>query len=360
MSQIKNENADMWDKKNHAVANAKEKATYRLAAKVLKPEIFEEVKERLEKEVVPYSSRYLISSTVKSHGVEESGDYKAYHAQVSFKYSLDNFRNLLKDKGFSVSDLQRHKVAAFIEVLDVTRVKSYRWWKDRSPKLHPVLKPLQTKLSESLKEKGYELIPVQIFKTTNGFKDMASSMGAQYYINGSVKIEKSNNGYKVRGGIFNFHEALSQKLVSAVDLKKFGSQLQEKEEKRRETASVKGVAPPKSKDLLKEAFMDAAQKMNASENVDHLTQGLAKINFKGVKSPVELRNIKTAIKTNLKDKVSSLMERRIENGQVTFYARTALSPRRLLSVMNSRSSGLGSYKGALQEDGKSLSFSSSN
>ncbi len=358
MSQIKNENADMWDKKNHAIANAKEKATLRLAAKVLKPEVFEEVKERLEKEVVPYSSRYLISSTVKSHGVEESGDYKAYHAQVSFKYSLDNFRNLLKDKGFSVSDLQKHKVAAFIEVLDVSRVKSYRWWKDRSPKLHPVLKPLQVKLAESLKEKGYELIPVQIFKATNGFKDMASSMGAQYYINGSVKIEKSKSGYKVRGGIFNFHEALSQKLVSAVDLKKFGSQLQQKESRKREMASVKGEEPPKSKDLLKEAFMDAAQKMNASENVDHLTQGLAEISFEGVRSPVELQQIKSAVRANLKDKVSSFMERRIENGHVTFYARTALSPRRLLSVMNSRSSGLGSYRGVLQEDGKSLSFSS--
>ncbi len=104
--------------------------------------------------------------------------------------------------------------------------------------------------------------------------------------------------------------------------------------------------------------MDAAQKMNASENVDHLTQGLAEISFEGVRSPVELQQIKSAVRANLKDKVSSFMERRIENGHVTFYARTALSPRRLLSVMNSRSSGLGSYRGVLQEDGKSLSFSS--
>lgn len=350
VSQVKSENADMWDKKNHAVKNAKEKATYKLAAKALKPEVYAEARERLKKEILPYSNRYLISSTTKSHGLEQDGDYKAYHAQVVFKYSLENFRNLLKSKGFSADDLQRHKVVSFIEVLDLTAVKSYSWWRDRNPKLHPVLKPLQAKLNEALKENGYELLPVRLIRNVSGMKDIASSLGAQYYVNGTVRIERVGSGYKVKGGAFNFHEALSQKLVSKVDLEKFGADLDEKNSARG-TASVE-----RKKDLLKDAFTNATQKMNSSENVENLSQGLAQISFYGVNNPVDLSLIKKAIKTNLKSHVSSLVERRIENGKVSFYARTSLSPTRLLSMMNSRSAGLGNYRGVLKEDGKSLAF----
>lgn len=363
MSQIKKSDADMWDKKNDAVKNAKEKATLTLAARVLKAEIFSEEKERIKKEITKYSSRYLISSTVKSHGVDEDGDFKSYHAQVVFKYSIENFRNLLKNKGFTVEDLQRHKVAAFIEVLDASAVKSYSWWRDKSSKVHPVLMPLRAKLTKALKEEGYELLPVRQLRTNSGIKSMAGAMGAQYYVSGSVEIEKSaRGGYIVKDGIFNFHEALSQKLVSKVDLKKFGTQLKKEEEMSRGVASVEKTPVPlnASKDLLGKAFVTAAKKMNASENVDHLTQGMAQISFYGVNSPVELKGIKMAFKENLATYVSSLMERRIENGTVTFYARTKLTPARLLTVMNARRAGLGRYRGVLKEDGKTLSFSTRN
>ncbi len=351
ISKIKNENVDMWDKKNDAIKNAKKKATLRLAAKVLKPEVFKEAKKRLEKKVVPYSSRYLISFVVKSHGVEESGDFKAYYVNIEFKYSLKNLRNFLKDKGFQINDLKKHKVIAFVEILDATVVKSYRWWRDENLDLHPVIMPFQIKLLESLKEEGYELIPIQILKAFDGFKSTASQMGAQYYIKGSLRIKRKDNMYKVNSGSFNFYQTLSQKLVSTIDLKKIGYLLGEKEDK--ENINVK---PKELEDLLKKAFVGAAKKMKASENVDHLNFGLTQISFQGVNSPLQLKNIKAVIRSGLKDNISSLVERHIQNGKVVFYARTTLTPQRLLSVMNSRVFGLGTYKGALKEDGKSLLF----
>lgn len=349
-SQIKNPNADMWDKKNDAVADAKKQATYKLARKVLKPEVYEQSTERIEKEILPYSGRYLISSTIESHSAAEDGNYRSYNAYVLFKYSLENFKSLLQSRGFAVSELQRHRVAAFIEVLDVTTVKSYSWWTEATPKLHPVVGPLQAKLKASLNEQGYDLIPIQFVDGNKGFKYMASSMGAQYYVDGSVKIEKQGESYKVSGGLFNFHEALSQKLVSSVDLKKFG----------KAQSSRAPASRAKAKDLLGEAFGDAAKKMNASENADHLDQGVAQIDFIGVRSPVQLKKIKNAILMNLKSEVSTLTERRIENGQVTFQARTTLSPRKLLVLMNAKLSGLGTSRGVLKEDGKTLSFRSIN
>ncbi len=352
-SQIKNENIDMWDKKNHAIKNAKKKATLNLAKKVLKPETFQKAKERLEKEVVPHSSRYLISFVVKSHGVEESGDFKAYYVNVEFKYSLKNFRNFLKDKGFQTSDLKKHKIIAFIEILDATDVKSYRWWESKNLDIHPIMMSFQTKLLESLKGEGYELIPVQRLKIFDGLKNIASRMGAQYYISGSLKIKKKNNMYKVNSGIFNFYEVFSQKLVSTIDLNKFGYLLAEKEGENKEVVNVK----PKEKDLLKKAFVNAARKIKASENMQHLISlGLTEVSFQGVKSPLELKNVKALIRSNLKGNLSSLIERHIENGKVIFYVRTVLTPQRLLSVMNSRAFGLKAYKGVLQKDGKSLLF----
>jgi len=358
-SVVKGENEDMWDKKNAAVYDAKKKATFKLAARVLKPEALMTLNKEITRRVVPVSSRYLVSSTVLSHGLQESDGYKAYNARVEFKYSLENFKKLLISKGFDSEVFQKHKVAAFIEVMDLDEIKTFSWWKDAKPSLHPVLKPLQLKLAQALGEEGYELVPARNFAGRIGIKEMSRLMGAQYYVSGFIRIKKGEGSFKVKDGVFNFHEALSQKLVSQVDLKKFG------EEMRTDTpvqSPARGIASvsTKRKDLLKEAFNAAVKRMNASENVDHLSHGVAQISFAGVRSPVELKNIKRVIMTNLKDDIVSLVERNISRDEVTFVARTGLSPRRLLSLMNSSNMGLGSYRGVMKEDGKTLYFSGNN
>jgi len=358
-SVVKGENEDMWDKKNSAVYDAKKRATFKLAARVLKPEALVTLNKDITRKVVPFSSRYLVSSTVLSHGLQESDDYKAYNARVEFKYSLENFKKLLVSKGFESDAFQKHKVAAFIEVMDLNEIKTFSWWKESKPSLHPVLKPLQAKLALALGEEGYELVPARNFAGRTGVKEMSRLMGAQYYVSGFIRIKKSEGSFKVKDGVFNFHEALSQKLVSQVDLKKFGEEMKA-ETPLQENSRGLASASAKSKDLLKKAFNAAVKRMNASENVDHLSHGVAKISFAGVRSPAELKNIKRVIMTNLKDDIISLVERNISRDEVTFVARTGLSPRRLLSLMNSSNMGLGSYRGVMKEDGKTLHFSGNN
>jgi hypothetical protein len=354
---VRDEKDDMWDKKNAAVYDAKKRATFKLAARVIKPEVLGALNEDITKKIVPLSSRYLVSSTVLNHGLQETDNYKAYNARVEFKYSLENFKNLLKSKGFDPSVFKKHKVAAFIEVMDLNEIKTFSWWKEKAPSLHPVLKPLQARLATALEDEGYELVPARNFAGQLGMKEMAQQVGAQYYVSGFIKIDKGNGSFKVKDGMFNFHEALSQKLVSQVDLKTFGEDMKEEQFQNRSVASA--VQAP-NKDLLKEAFRDAVKTMNASENLDHLSHGVAQLSFSGVKSPLEMQNIKRVIMTNLKDDIISLVERNIENGEVTFVARTGLSPVKLLSLMNSSRMGLGSYRGVMKEDGKTLYFSGKN
>lgn len=354
---VRDDSEDMWDKKNDAIYDAKKRATFKLAEKVINPENLESLKKEITRKVVPFSSRYLVSSTVLSHGLNETDDYKAYGARVEFKYSLENFKNLLKTKGFEPSVFKKHKVAAFIEVMDVGEIKTFSWWQEKNPSLHPVLKPLQLKLAKALEEEGYELVPARNFAGKLGVKEMARLMGAQYYVSGFIKIKKAEGSFKVKDGMFNFHEALSQKLVSQVDLKKFGEDLRDEQTQSRAVATTRSTP---NNDLLQEAFKDAVKTMNASENVDHLNHGVAELSFTGVKSPLEMTNIKRVIMTNLKDDISSLVERNIAKGEVTFVARTSLSPQRLLSLMNSSNMGLGSYRGVMKEDGKTLYFSGSN
>jgi len=354
---VKNETDDMWDKKNAAIYDAKKRATFKLASRVLKPEAMESLNTDIIKKILPLSSRYLVSSTVLSHGLQETENYKVYNARVEFKYSLENFKKLLRVKDFAADVFKKHKVAAFIEVMDLNQIKTFSWWEEKSPNLHPVLKPLQARLAKALEEEGYELAPARNFAGKLGVKEMSRLMGAQYYISGFIKIKKVDGSFKVKDGVFNFHEALSQKLVSQIDLKKFGEDMREEQIQSRSIASTK-AAP--NKDLLKKAFKDAVKTMNASENIDHLNHGVAQISFSGVKSPLEMLNIKRVIMTNLKEDIVSLVERNISNGEVTFVARTGLSPRRLLSLMNSSNMGLGSYRGVMKEDGKTLYFSGSN
>lgn len=353
---IKNENDDMWDKKNDAIYNAKKRATLQLAQKAFKPETLESLEKRITKEIAPYSGNYIISTEVLSHGVEEEGEFKAYNAKVLLKYSFENFKNFLLRKGMKPDNLKQFKVAAFIEVLDETNVQSHTWWNQKSPSLHPVLKPLQDKLAVALKEEGYDLLPIRVFNGDTGMKDMAKAMGAQYYINGSVKIEESvPSKFKVKGGLFNFHEALSQKLVSQVDLKKFSQAFKQEPAPARPTRGLASVEPqPKRKDVIKEAFKDAARTMNSVENVEQLSQGLAKIQIEGLNSPVQLKVLKETIYSNLRDDMSTLVEREIKNGSVTLYMRTGLSPRRLLQKMVfMRSQG---YQGEVSDDGESVHF----
>jgi len=354
---VKDENEDMWDKKNAAVYDAKKRATFKLAARVIKPEALADLNKDIVRKVVPLSSRYLVSSTVLNHGLQETDDYKAYNARVEFKYSLENFKNLLKSKGFDPAVFQKYKVAAFIEVMDLNEIKTFSWWKEQSPSLHPVLKPLQMRLAKALEAEGYELVPARRFPGQIGLKEMSGLVGAQYYISGFIKIEKKDGSFKVKDGMFNFHESLSQKLVSQIDLKKFGEDMKAEQVQAR---SVSSSTQELNKDLLKEAFRDAVKTMNATENLDHLSHGVAKISFSGVKSPEEMINIKRAIMTNLKDDIISLVERNISNGEVTYVARTGLSPNKLLSLMNSSRMGLGNYRGVMKEDGQTLHFSGNN
>lgn len=352
-SLIKSDSDDMWDKKNQAIYDAKKRATFKLARRVFKPEAMPSLEKKIKKLVVPFSNRYLVSSTLLTHGLDESSEQKVYNARVSFKYSLKNFKKLLKSKGFESSVFQKHKVAAFIEVMDVGAVKTFSWWNEQQPKLHPVLKPLQMKLAQALDEEGYELMSPRIFRNSMGMKEMSRLMGAQYYVSGFIKINKVADSFKVKAGVFNFHEALSQKLVSRVDLKKFMNAPQQ--------VVSRGVASVETKnDLLKNAFKGAVKTMNANENVDHLSHGVANLQFEGVSSPAEMELIKKTILTGLKEDVATLVERNIKNGDVTFVARTQLSPRRLLSLMNSSNIGLGTYIGTLKEDGKTLYFSQRN
>jgi hypothetical protein len=357
-SLIKSDSDDMWDKKNQAIYDAKKRATFKLARRVFKPEAMPELEKKIKRLVVPFSNRYLVSSTLLTHGLDESNEQKVYNARVSFKYSLANFKKLLKSKGFESSVFQKHKVAAFIEVMDVGAVKTFSWWNEKEPKLHPVLKPLQMKLAQALDEEGYELMSPRIFRSSMGMKDMSRLMGAQYYVSGFIKINKVSDNFKVKAGVFNFHEALSQKLVSRVDLEKFMSEPQTDQQPNRQIASVPTVV--QKQDLLKSAFKGAVKTMNANENVDHLSHGVANLQFEGVSSPAEMALIKKTILTNLKQDVATLVERNIKNGDVTFVARTLLSPRRLLSLMNSSNIGLGTYIGTLKEDGKTLYFSQRN
>lgn len=358
-SSVNSETDDLWDKKNSAIYDSKKRATFNLAARVLKPEAVENLRKDIKRKILPLSSRYLVSSTVLSHGLEETDTYKVYNAHVSFKYSLENFKNLLKSKGFPSELFQKHKVAAFIEVMDIGQIRTFSWWNEQKPELHPVLKPLQLRLAKALKEEGYELMPIRLFRGQFGMKDMARFMGAQYYISGFIKIKKGEGAFKVKDGVFNFHEALSQKLVSKVDLKKFSTATRAAEEPpSRGIASVR--QPQQNKDLLKQAFKDAVKTMNASENVDHLSHGVAELSFSGLQSPLEMFNIKKVIMTSLKEDIISLVERKISDGEVTFVARTQLSPQRLLSLMNSSNIGLGSYRGVMKEDGKTLHFSIRN
>lgn len=357
---VRNDSEDMWDKKNEAIYDAKKKATLQLAQKVFKPETFETYKKRIKKEIIPYSGNYIVTTEVLSHGLEEEGEFQSYNAKVQIKYSFENFKNFLLRKGLKPDNLELLKVAAFIEVMDLTEVTTYSWWTEEKPSLHPVLKPLQAKLGASLKEEGYELLPIRVFNNKLGMKDMAKAMGAQYYINGSIKIVDAGSAkYKVKEGLFNFHETLSQKFVTQVDLKKFSKELQGQESAAsaypsRGIASLSEAKKVARHDVIAEAFMDAARTMSSVENIDQLSQGLTEIHIQGLSSPVQLKALKQEIYSNLRESMSSLTERKIQSDKVTLLMRTSLRPRQLVQKMAfMRSQG---YKGEVSPDGEAVYF----
>lgn len=355
-STIKGETYDQWDEKNNAVHDAKKNLTFSLAKKYLTPEAFEENEELIEKSVLPFSNLYILNSDVLKHGPEREGTFESYQAKVDFKYSLENFKKLLKNKGILFQDLAQPKVMAFIEVMDESRLQVYNWWQEENPKLHPVLNPIQDRLRFALKEKGYELLEPRRFSSKMSAKEMAKAAGAHYYISGVVKVKYNKTGsMTLSEGDFYFYETLSQKLVSKLDIMDFKKVYQQNSIARskklarkntRDLASVNGgedqtanneVAnqeeAPEKKDVLTESFRKAVDTMSVVGDTESLTQGMTIIKVLGVRSPRHLQEVKLIFESLNQSGLDSVVERSLTNGEAVFLARSKFETNVLKNII---------------------------
>jgi len=361
-SAITTENYDEWDKKNSAVYDAMKNLTYSLATKIMSEEEIENSKELIDRKVVPSSNMYILNTEVLSHGVERDGELESYQAQVNFTYSTANFKKLLNSKGVLFQNFVEPKVAAFIEVKDEDNLQIYKWWEEQSPKLHPALAPIHARLERALKEQGYEMVSLKKYNSSNPLspKSMAEKAGAHYYINGEILVSKTSpKSLKLKNGEFYFHETMSQKLVSKMNVMDFKKAYQKTLTRppvvQREIASLnkssrgpasissrgpasvedseKAPTQPLPSDLLTDSFRKAVRTMNVVGDPESLAQGLTLITVKGVKNPLELQKVKDSFSALAFKGLDKFVERSITPGEVTFIARSKQSINSLKSLI---------------------------
>lgn len=358
-------NTDMWDKKNEALKDAKLKATVALVRRLLSPEEFVSLEERIRKEIAPSSARFLIGQDIQKHGLDNPNSYST---DVVFKYSLKNLKAILNDNGIYFREVREPKIASFIEVMDYSKIKTHRWWTsdDKNIEVHRALVPLRKEMMLGMQDQGFKLLPPMKVINENSLKDSAIAQGAHYYIKGKLKVVDDPKGFQVNDGEFYIYEAFSQKLVATLDLKELQrkmNKIQAEEQKtaarnvsNRGPASIPSVKPEKQ-NVIRASFKEAALKMASSSN-QSLNSGITIIKVSGVNQPEQIEAVRASLQNKLGSKVGSVIERRIEKGSVEFSVRTSSPTNTLINLINRAS-----YNGediALQEaelmaNGKGLS-----
>lgn len=351
------EKVDMWDKKNEALENAKERATIALVKRILSATELTQYKEKIEELIVPRADRFLVSSEVMGHGAGN----KYYNVEVLYKYSLSNLKELLRVQGVLFKEVKEPKVVSFVEVMDFSKVESSRWWLEReSISLHPALKPLRKKMAAGFKEKGMILLPPAQISNPTSLKESAIAQGAHYYVKGVLKVEDDPRGFQVKKGEFFIYEALSQKMVTSIDLEQVlaDAKRREKVEAARNKSMVqRGLASlPKKQDkrVIQSAFKDAAVKMSQTNTREILNSGVSLIRVDGISQPAHIAFVKAYLGKNLGNAVASVIERRIARGSVLFSLRTNSSPLQLARILNGSGQNPGLVETRLMDNGKGL------
>ncbi len=337
---------DMWDKKNEAVKDAKEKATIALVRRLLSQEEFEPLEEKIRDEIVPKSKLFLLDSEVKKHNM--TGEH-SYTASVVFKYSLKNLKAILKNNGIYFREVREPKIASFIEVMDYSKVKTHRWWDSQNTKdinVHRALVPLRREMHLGMNDQGFKLLAPRKISNPNSLKDSAIAQGAHYYIKGKLKVEDDPRGFQVKDGEFYIYEAFSQKLVATLNLKELQKEMEKAREeevrlaknlnKGRSPASIESAnarLEAKKPNVIRESFKDAAVKMASSAD-EGLNSGITLIKVAGITRPQQIESVKASLSDKLGSKVGNLIERRIEKGSVEFSVRTTAPTNMLVSMIN--------------------------
>ena len=206
------------DNERKARRKAIDKITDDLALELIKKEIgdqrFQENSEKIREDMEVLKKRFIpFFKILKSEKALDS-----YHFEVEVKVSMEDLRQILKERGLFMGHKKTGIILPFVEVNNQINGESYHWWSSGlsvSKELETLAHDFERELYQGFLDKGFFMLRPQAFKMVYAIPDFLRKVyltqtemaqitdfkKGQLYLNGQVNVLASplrENAYRVR------------------------------------------------------------------------------------------------------------------------------------------------------------------